>query len=98
MTWIVIVVAVLAGACVVLITNRSETTNSVTRTAIGIAIPSPTTACQLGFSPGFSPSLSSPKPRRSRRFHDQRSSATTSASPSQAPPIIHQNRLAMSRA
>src|SRR5919204_258903 len=92
----VIRVAALAGAPVVLITNRSETTNSVEMTMIGITIPRPTTAYQLRFSPGFSPSTSSPKPRRLRRFHDQNRSATTSPRPSQAPPIIHQKRLAMS--
>ena len=97
-TCTVSLVVVLAGACVVLITNRSETTKSVEMTAIGITMPSTTTAYQLRFSPGLSPSTSRPKPRRLRRFHDHSSSPTTSPSPTQAPPIIHQKRVAMSRA
>ena len=88
----------LAGASVVRITNRSEITKSVVRRTIGRAIPAPTTTNHDGRSPGLSPVWSRPRPRRFRRNHERTSKATISASPSQAPPIIHQNRLAMSRA
>jgi len=85
-----------AGASVVLITKRSEMTKTVQSRISGRTIPSPTTTIQPVRSPGFGPAVSRPMPRRLERFQANRSRPTTSASPIQAPPIIHQKRLAMS--
>src|SRR6185312_15660605 len=98
MTRTVSLVEPAAGACVVRITNRFETANSATSRTIGTTIPPPITTYQPVRSPGFEPSSSSPTPRRPARFQESSRSATTTASPIQAPAIIHQKRLAMSLA
>ncbi len=65
-------------------------------TMTGKTIPAPTTTNHANRSPGLSPSVSEPRPRRWRRFQATRSRATTIPMPAKAPPVIHQNRLAMS--
>ena len=62
--------------------RRGRRSRTAPRSAtIGTTIPSADDDVPAGRSPGLRPSVSPPKPRRLRRFQDQKSSATTSAEP-----------------